>query len=107
MDERVQEHDLEKKNMHNNFVQKQIEFLEGQIESISLSLECPVCMETASSPIYQCQESHLICGKCRPRVSTCPECRLPYAAKPQRNRYAENDAGRLKKLNEEKLDLFK
>lgn len=40
-------------------------------------LECPVCLRTpTSTPIYQCKQGHLICRECRPRLTTCPVCRV-------------------------------
>ena len=39
-----------------------IEFLEGQILQLEEDLECPVCLDIASTtPIYKCPEDHLIC----------------------------------------------
>ena len=39
-----------------------IEFLEGQILQLEEDLECPVCLDIASTtPIYRCSEDHLIC----------------------------------------------
>ena len=57
-------------------------------------LECPVCLRVPrSSPIFQvrhvsltplvitsrlqCARGHVVCGECRPNVSTCPQCRDP------------------------------
>ena len=31
-------------------------------------LECPVCLDIASVPIFMCDESHLICSSCYPKV---------------------------------------
>ena len=53
-------------------------YIEQQISSNESSLECPVCLEVASSPIFMCQEQHLLCGACRPRLQACPECRIHY-----------------------------
>merc|ERR1719208_770047 len=61
--------------------QKLLEYINRQIEAKEKELECPVCMEVASIPIF--------CSDCRPKVSTCPECREPYPKKPRRHRYAE------------------
>ena len=37
-------------------------FLEGQILELEGELECPVCLEVAStSPIYKCMDDHLLC----------------------------------------------
>ena len=37
-------------------------FLEGQILELEVELECPVCLEVATtSPIYKCLDDHLLC----------------------------------------------
>ena len=37
-------------------------FLEGQILELEGELECPVCLEVATtSPIYKCMDDHLLC----------------------------------------------
>ena len=42
-------------------------------------LECPVCFETIDSvPIYQCQNGHVVCKNCYPKLKTCPICRQIY-----------------------------
>ena len=41
-------------------------------------LQCPICFETARSPVYQCPEGHIICHSCRPRVTRCPVCRFVF-----------------------------
>ena len=80
----------------------------------SLNLECPVCLETATVPIYMCSQSHLICSNCRPSVTKCPVCREKYSIPPctvqyrngfrylnysyRRHRYAERELEELKKL---------
>ena len=68
-------------------------------------LECPVCLVTASVPIYSCPESHLICNICRPKVTECPECRVKYKdkEKPRRHRYAERMLEELNMLKKEKI----
>jgi len=39
-------------------------------------LECPVCLRVPRTiPIYQCARGHVVCGECKPNVSTCPQCR--------------------------------
>ena len=99
------------------------------LESISLKisakeseLECPVCLETASAPIYMCMEQHLVCGGCRPRITSCPECRQPYndagagagvgagagaGAGYRRHRYAERAAEELEALWRERELILK
>ena len=53
-----------------------ITFLTKSIEEKEALLECPVCLQTASSPIFSCgQQMHLVCSSCHPRLTTCPECR--------------------------------
>jgi len=61
-------------------------------------LRCPVCLETAGRPIYKCDEDHLVCGKCRDRLSKCPECRSWYRHQEKRHRWAERDADELRQL---------
>ena len=39
-----------------------VKFMERQIKELEEELECPVCMEVATTaPIYKCPEDHLIC----------------------------------------------
>ena len=75
----------------------------SSIKDKEADLECPVCLEIADSPIYSCQESHVICSTCMPKLSSCPECRQSFKGKglPRRHRYAEKSAVELKKLKEE------
>lgn len=41
--------------------------------------ECPVCLETMSAPIFQCQSGHSLCNTCTTSLMppVCPICRLP------------------------------
>ena len=78
-----------------------ITFLLNAIEKKETQLACPVCLETASAPIFMCQQQHLICSSCQPRVTSCPECREAYQGPPRRHRYAERDAEELEKMKEE------
>ena len=48
--------------------QRLLEFINTKIEAKEKELECPVCFEVASAPIYMCDELHLICSSCRPKV---------------------------------------
>jgi len=80
---------------------KMIAFLTKSIEEKEAALECPVCLETAKAPIFMCQQQHLICFKCRPRLTLCPECREAYQGLPRRHRYAERDAEELEKMRKE------
>jgi len=76
------------------------ENLSTQIQKFERKLECPVCLEICQhhQPIYQCQESHIICSTCRSRAKKCPQCLVTFEKKKQRHRYAEEDAEELLKL---------
>ncbi|GFG32334.1 hypothetical protein Cfor_02729 [Coptotermes formosanus] len=39
--------------------------------------ECPVCFGYILPPILQCQNGHLVCSNCRPKLTRCPKCRGP------------------------------
>ena len=80
---------------------KLINFMAKSIEKKEAELECPVCFEIADVPIFMCQQQHLICASCQPRVTSCPECREPYQGPPRRHRYAERDAEELKKMKDD------
>ena len=84
---------------------KFIDFMAKSIEKKEAELECPVCFEIADVPIFMCQQQHLICASCQPRVTSCPECREPYQKPPRRHRYAERDAEELKKMREELVKM--
>ena len=77
-----------------------IDFFTNAIKEKEEALTCPVCLEVVEAPIYMCQQMHLICATCRPRVAACPECRKRYKGM-QIHRYAERDAVELKKMKEE------
>merc|ERR1712130_1069730 len=77
-----------------------------KIEAKESDLECPVCLEVSSAPIFSCDEQHIICSDCRPKVSICPECREPYPEKPRRHRYAEKAAKELEALILERAELL-
>ena len=74
---------------------------EETIEEKEASLECPVCLETADIPIFRCTKEHLICSKCRHRLTDCPVCRIPYQGDPERYRLAEKIVKELRKLKED------
>merc|ERR1719237_590914 len=69
-----------------------LEYIDNKIKAKEKELECPVCFEVASAPIFMCSDLHLICSDCKPKVSICPECREPYPKKAKRHRYAEKAA---------------
>ena len=48
------------------------------LEDIREDLECPVCLKTPrTTPIYQCEQGHIHCKTCHPRLQKCPVCRGP------------------------------
>ena len=63
--------------------------------SVSKLLECPICLEEMRPPrrIFQCSNGHVICGSCRPRLASCPYCRLRFSeATVTRNILAETSS---------------
>ena len=85
-----------------------LRFLDRQIEDVERELECPVCFEIASqAPIFKCEEDHLICCKCREKVSCCPVCRVEYPeGGGKRLRGAERQAERLAAMYKERQSLL-
>lgn len=53
-------------------------------------LDCPVCYDTLVSPIYQCQNGHIICNNCIEKLAQCGECRVTLAGARIRNVALEN-----------------
>ena len=102
-----------KQKMKQQLKQKSLEvaaFLVRSIEQKKAELNCHVCLEMAAAPIFMCQQQHLICSNCQPRVTSCPECREDYQGPPRtprRHKYAERDADELKKLQEELAKITK
>ena len=61
-----------------------------ELREIEAELECPVCMEMALPPIYQCEEGHIICSSCKPLLTNCPHnCGKKYSEPAIRCRFAE------------------
>ena len=83
-----------------------LDFISQKISAKEEELECPVCFHTASCPIYMCEEQHLVCWTCRPKLQRCPECRLAYSSKERRHRYAERAEQELRGLRQEKEILL-
>lgn len=83
-----------------------VQHISNMIEDKKKDLECPVCFETAETPIYQCTQCHLVCKDCIPSLKICPECCLEYPKSPFRNRYAEKMGEEIKKLSEERKELL-
>ena len=48
---------------------KNLRKLESKIEAKEKDLECSVCLEVASAPIFCCDAQHVICDSCRPKVT--------------------------------------
>ncbi|XP_023015410.2 uncharacterized protein [Leptinotarsa decemlineata] len=42
------------------------------------ALECPICKDYMSSPIYFCQTGHIICHKCKDKLFRCPSCEADF-----------------------------
>ncbi|KAJ0234502.1 E3 ubiquitin-protein ligase SINA-like 7 [Hirschfeldia incana] len=41
-------------------------------------LDCPICFEPFTIPIFQCENGHLACSSCCPKLNNkCPTCALP------------------------------
>ena len=48
------------------------------LEDLQEDLKCPVCWKMPRSiPVYQCMSGHIFCKECKPRLQTCPVCRIP------------------------------
>jgi len=79
--------------------------IHNQILRLQTNLECPICLETAYNPIYQCREGHLVCSTCVQRVARCAMCRQDGPVN-IRNRYAENDSSDLSRLLVERKEIM-
>jgi hypothetical protein len=91
---------LSKKNeelVENNLAMK--ELLTETIGKKESWLECPVCFQTSSPPIYKCFKEHLICSNCLPRMNNkCPTCRSGFARTDRIFRLAEENWRELQNL---------
>jgi hypothetical protein len=62
------------------------------LKDIENLLECPVCLTVprGGTPIYECSNSHIICGDCAEKITEqkCPTCRVIFLLD-KRNRIAE------------------
>ena len=45
-----------------------LDYISKKIEAKEGMLECPVCFEVASAPIFMCSSEHLVCSACRTKV---------------------------------------
>ena len=79
------------------------------IKELEEEVECVVCLETGESPLYCCEEQHLICSTCRPRVrerGRCPSCRVRLQGGDLlSHRAADRSAERLRGLRSELTQL--
>uniref|UniRef100_A0AAG5CSM6 PDZ domain-containing protein n=1 Tax=Anopheles atroparvus TaxID=41427 RepID=A0AAG5CSM6_ANOAO len=55
-----------------------LERLTASMQTIVAALECPVCFDTIPPPVFQCQNGHLVCSRCRARADRCAICRERY-----------------------------
>ncbi|XP_053673809.1 uncharacterized protein LOC128724066 [Anopheles nili] len=55
-----------------------LERLTASLQTIVAALECPVCFDTIPPPVFQCQNGHLVCARCRVRADRCAICRERY-----------------------------
>ncbi|KAK9722524.1 Seven in absentia protein family [Popillia japonica] len=47
-------------------------------KEILWNLECQVCTEYLSRPIYMCHSGHNICSQCKIKLSSCPSCKAAF-----------------------------
>ena len=46
------------------------------LHDIEDALECIICLEfPKSTPVYQCDNGHILCNSCHGRITECPTCR--------------------------------
>merc|ERR1712130_624836 len=53
-----------KKELEKKTREQKMEDLAKEIEAMERDLECPVCFDVCSIPIFMCSNSHQICKKC-------------------------------------------
>ena len=49
-------------------IQKFLDNINRKINAKERDLECSICLEVSIAPIYCCDEQHIICSDCRPKV---------------------------------------
>ena len=81
-----------------------LEYLQSSLAEKEKDLECPVCLEPATAPIYMCGEMHMICLTCKPRLSQCPQCRskVGFRGEVRRHRYAEKIAQEVERIKQQR-----
>ena len=80
--------------------------LTKEIEEKERDLECPVCFEVCTKPIFMCDHSHQICKHCRPKMKVCPQCREPYKKYKKRNPAKEMTSDQLQMLYKNMEELL-
>eukprot|EP00092_Neocalanus_flemingeri_P018467 GFUD01019986.1.p1 GENE.GFUD01019986.1~~GFUD01019986.1.p1 ORF type:complete len:105 (+),score=37.09 GFUD01019986.1:164-478(+) len=80
--------------------------LAKEIEEKERDLECPVCFEVCTKPIFMCDLSHQICKQCRPKMKVCPQCREQYKKYKKRNTVQEMTSDQLQTLYKEMEELL-
>ena len=86
----------------NQSMLQMFDLIANHIAQKKRDLECPVCTDVAQPPIYMCQDSHLVCSICVPKLKECPTCRVAYNKPILRNRMAERILEDLQKLQNQK-----
>jgi len=79
-----------------------LDILDRRIAKKETELQCPICYEISTPPIFTCPDSHLVCAHCKLRISRCSECNIPFEEPPKRHRYAEKIAEEIKELRKER-----
>jgi len=97
--------DMVEDKLRGNRQKERLLNIHNQIQRLQTNLECPICLETAYNPIYQCREGHLVCSACVLRVARCAMCRQDGPVN-IRNRYAENDSLELTRLLVERKEIM-
>ncbi|KAL0613248.1 E3 ubiquitin-protein ligase SIAH1 [Plecturocebus cupreus] len=49
----------------------------GSNNNLASLFECPVCLDYALPPIFQCERGHIVCNRCHRKLASCPTCRGP------------------------------
>ena len=83
-----------------------LDYISKKIEAKEGDLECPVCFEVASAPIFMCSSEHLVCSGCRDKLYQCPECRKIYSEERRKHRFAEKAAEELEVLYRERAEVL-
>ncbi|XP_051162740.1 uncharacterized protein LOC127282511 isoform X2 [Leptopilina boulardi] len=50
--------------------------LSSAVSGVVRALECPICLESAQTPVSQCVNGHILCVGCRAKSTRCPVCRV-------------------------------